>query len=87
MHRNDACLIYRLLGTHIICRGEYDSKNGRNIFVIRRFSVERFDAAANRFCLCGGCFAQALFMTMVQMEFEPVGHPFYAKRGAGFSNY
>ena len=55
------------------------------MFVIRQFSVSRFDAAANRFRFCGGCFAQTPFMLVVRMEFEPVGNTFYAKRGTGFS--
>ena len=55
------------------------------MFVIRRFSVAHFDAASNRFRLCGGCFSQTPFMPVVRMELEPVGNNFYAKRGAGFS--
>ena len=55
------------------------------MFVIRKLSVARFDAAANCFRLCGGCFAQTPFMLVVRMEFEPVGNTYYEKRGAGFS--
>ena len=60
-HRNDACLIYWLLKVHNICQGEEDSKNGRTIFVIRRFSVSRFDATEKYLRLCGGCFYQTPF--------------------------
>ena len=59
-------------------------KNVRKMFVIRQVGVVHFDAATNRFRLCAGCFSQTSFMLAVQMEFEPVGHPFYAKRGSGF---
>ena len=57
----------------------------KNMFVIRQFSVARFDAAAKRFRLCGDWFVQTPFMPVVRMGFEPVGNPFYAKRVSGFS--
>ena len=54
------------------------------MFVIGKLSVARFDAAANRFRLCGGCCAQTPFMLVVGTEFKPVGYPFYPKRGSEF---
>ena len=55
------------------------------MFVIRQFSVAHFDAAANRFGLCGGLFALTPSMLVVRMKFELVGRHFYAKIGAEFS--
>ena len=74
-----------VLGVHIICRGEKDRNIERKMFVIRIFSVALFDAAENRFRLSGECFSQTPFMPVVQMEFEPVGHPFNEKGGSGYN--
>ena len=55
-------------------------------FVLRRFSVARFDAAGNRFRLCGGCFAQTP-LCRCSNEFDPGGQSLSAKRGTEFSTF